>query len=46
LTPEQRTEITALVPHPGVATDRTEYWRGFGDAPAADDPGGPPAGAR
>jgi hypothetical protein len=44
LTPEQWAEIAALVPHPGVATDRTEDLAGFGFAPGAGDPGGPPAG--
>lgn len=44
LTPEQRAEIAALVPHPGVATDRTEHLAGFVDAPGAGDPGGPPGG--
>ena len=43
LTPEQWAEIAALVPHPGVATDRTEDLAGFGYAPGAGDPGGPPA---
>lgn len=44
LTPEQWVEIAALVPHPGVATDRTEHLAGFGDAPGAGDPSRPPAG--
>jgi aryl-alcohol dehydrogenase-like predicted oxidoreductase len=42
LTPEQWAEIAALVPHPGVATDRTENLAGFSDAPGRGDPGGPP----
>jgi aryl-alcohol dehydrogenase-like predicted oxidoreductase len=42
LTPEQWAEIAALVPHPGVATDRTESLAGFADNPGAADPGGPP----
>ena len=42
LTPEQWAEIAALVPHPGVATDRTESLAGFADNPGAGDPGGPP----
>jgi aryl-alcohol dehydrogenase-like predicted oxidoreductase len=42
LTPEQWAEIAALVPHPGVATDRTENLAGFTDAPGRGDPGGPP----
>jgi aryl-alcohol dehydrogenase-like predicted oxidoreductase len=44
LTGEQWAEIAALVPHPGVATDRTENLAGFGDAPGAGDPSVPPAG--
>ena len=42
LTPEEWAEIAALVPHPGVATDRTEDLAGFGFAPGRGDPGGPP----
>ena len=43
LTGEQWAEIAALVPHPGVATDRTENLAGFGAAPGAGDPSVPPA---
>jgi aryl-alcohol dehydrogenase-like predicted oxidoreductase len=47
LAPGQWAEIAALVPHPGVATDRTEQLAGFADEPGAGDPGGPPdAGQR
>ncbi len=42
LTHEEWAEIAALVPHPGVATDRTESLAGFADNPGAGDPGGPP----
>jgi aryl-alcohol dehydrogenase-like predicted oxidoreductase len=42
LTPGEWAEIAALVPHPGVATDRTEDLAGFGFAPGRGDPGGPP----
>jgi hypothetical protein len=45
LTADEWAEIAALVPHPGVATDRTENLAGFVDNPGAGDPGGPP-GAR
>ena len=44
LTPEEWGEIAALVPHPGVATDRTEDLAGYGFAPGRGDPGGPPVG--
>jgi aryl-alcohol dehydrogenase-like predicted oxidoreductase len=43
LTGQQWAEIAALVPHPGVATDRTEDLAGLGDAPGAGDPSVPPA---
>jgi aryl-alcohol dehydrogenase-like predicted oxidoreductase len=46
LTPEQWEEIATLVPHPGVATDRTEDLAGFSFAPGRGDPTGPPAGRR
>ena len=42
LTAAEWAEIAGLVPHPGVATDRTEHLTGFGDNPTAGDPGGPP----
>ena len=42
LTPGEWAEIAALVPHPGVATDRTESLAGFADHPGPGDPGGPP----
>jgi aryl-alcohol dehydrogenase-like predicted oxidoreductase len=42
LTAAEWDEIAGLVPHPGVATDRTESLAGFGDGFAAGDPGGPP----
>jgi aryl-alcohol dehydrogenase-like predicted oxidoreductase len=43
LAPQEWAEVAALVPHPGVATDRTEDLVGFGFAPGRGDPGGPPA---
>jgi aryl-alcohol dehydrogenase-like predicted oxidoreductase len=42
LTADQWAEIAALVPHPGVATDRTESLAGFLDNPGAGDLAGPP----
>jgi aryl-alcohol dehydrogenase-like predicted oxidoreductase len=46
LTPEEWAEIADLVPHPGVATDRTEDLVGIGFAPGPGDPGGPPGRSR
>jgi aryl-alcohol dehydrogenase-like predicted oxidoreductase len=43
LAAEEWAEIATLVPHPGVATDRTEDLVGFGFAPGRGDPTGPPA---
>ena len=46
LTPSSGRRSPRSVPHPGVATDRTESLAGFADNPGAGDPGGPPGTGR